>query len=193
MGITVAVSTLSGAWVIASGRADQRVFNSSGLIHAWEFALGMVLAQRYLRDGERIWLAPLRYWLPLAIVGVVVLAALAPYGAIAELLNNPAALAVYGCCLIGVYQFCTRFRLQRIVGTMTWLASVSYEWYLVHGLVIVQLFRLVAPTVLTAKLFVAATSILISLCAAIGFRQFLALLQRSLPWVGRLVPAPRPL
>jgi peptidoglycan/LPS O-acetylase OafA/YrhL len=180
VGTAVAISALFTVAVILSGRADQRVFNSSGAVYLWEFSLGMAMAQRYWTHGERFWDAPLTILLSLAAIGMALQAALSWRGGpVAELLNNPASMLGYGCVVILAYRACLAAPLNSVAALMHWLSGVSYELYLVHGLIITRCFRVLAPARPAAQLLVALEGVLLSLLVAAAFQRLLSTSSRK--------------
>ena len=135
------ISALFTAYVIATGRADLRIFNSSGLVHLWEFALGMIAGQRFGTRDERFWEAPIRWVLPVTCVSITVQAVLSIWGgSVGELLNNPASLVGFGGVVILAYRTCLARGWNAITALIDWTGEISYSLYLVHGVIITRLF-----------------------------------------------------
>ncbi len=185
----VVVSSLFMAFVIASGRADLRIYNSCGVVFLWEFALGMVAGKRFCRQGARFWEAPLRWVLPLTVIGMALQAAMALRGGdVGELLNNPASLVGYGGFVILSFRGCQAMGWDALRTAIDWVGEISYSLYLVHGLVITRLFWLISPTSLEQQVFVSIAGIAFSLFAAVVF-EFLLKLPNTM-WSPRILPSP---
>ena len=168
--LSALISSFFTAFVIASGRAELRVFNGCGLIYLWEFSLGMIAGQRYVSRGERFWEMPWRWLLPATVVGLVAQAALSIWGGpTGELLNNPASLVGYSGVLIMAYRVCQSLRRSVLVTWTQRIGEISYPLYLVHGVIITRLTWWLAPIGLWPQLTVAAVTIGISIASAGAF------------------------
>lgn len=123
---------ISLGWMVftaATGLHSQRVWGSFFLQYLWEFALGMVLAERFHRDA----LPELR--LPLPAAALVTAGALGVYGLMA--LRGGALAAfndVFGAVAIcGI--FWLAYRVKWLRPALLAAGGISYELYLLHLLV----------------------------------------------------------
>lgn len=124
---------LSVCWwifVACIGKCDERVWNSFFLQYLWEFALGMEVAA-YLNSGKDI---VIKKWALLicSVLGVGLQMVMALCGGNLKLFNDIPALIGYGSLVLLLYSMgsdiCNRM--------IQWISRISYEWYLVHILVL---------------------------------------------------------
>lgn len=109
------------------GLGEERIFSSFFLQYLWEFALGMIIADR-LYEGNNIKIHT-SVILILALVGILLEALTGLKGDWLKSFNDVPALFGYGALGLLLYQG----NLLRKIGV--WIGNISYEWYLVHMLV----------------------------------------------------------
>ncbi len=131
----LAVSLLWGALLIYTGKDFYRDWTSAFFTYLWEFCLGMLLAERWLRRGTEFWNIPMGYLLLLAAGGLALYGLLAlKFGVYGRVLNDIPALFGYTSLAILLYRlgipFVNRFMLTT--------EKISYPLFLIH-LFILQL------------------------------------------------------
>ena len=136
--LTCGISLAWTALTVATGMADERIWNSFFLQFLWEFALGMCMAEAH-REGklteER---CRLRYLIPVTAVSLVLFGISGLWGGTVLKATNDlfSTLAFGGVCVL----IC---RIRPLRPLWRWINSFSYEWYLTHFLVMVALYRLI--------------------------------------------------
>lgn len=146
--------------------SHMRVFNSAAFQFIWEFALGFVLAEQLYKG--RSWKLSLPVLAILAVLGIGVQAFLALSADSLKLFNDIPALVGYTSLALLLGQIPLVYQLG------TWLATVSYEFFLLHMLVINTLFHVIKPHGLLMEGIVAVLSLGASIVVAILYRRLLA-------------------
>ncbi|MFT5702555.1 MAG: peptidoglycan/LPS O-acetylase OafA/YrhL [Desulforhopalus sp.] len=120
-----------------SGLADQRVVNSFFLQYLWEFSMGIVLADMYIKNKYRFWKVNIAISFLLCVIGVGVTGVLAIKGGrVGKSFNDLFSLVGIFSSSVLCYWFLENYfkygkRLILFIG------SVSYELYLLHMVVFV--------------------------------------------------------
>lgn len=146
-------------WIIIfqCGLVEERVLSSFFLQYLWEFALGMIIADKlYERNHIKFHTASI---LIMALCGVLLEALAGLKGGWLKSFNDIPALFGYGALGLLLYQSA----LLRTIGV--WIGNISYEWYLVHMLV----FSVVLST--CQNMLISAAAFLVSIGAAYGYNK----------------------
>ncbi len=168
--ISLAFMTLT----IVSHHSDERVLSSSCIVYLWEFALGMVAAKRFVGTGKAFWQLPGRHILPWTALGLVMTVALAHFGGSqGRLLNNPCSLLGYGGLVILAFQASGHGRQLGLRNYLVGFSAISYETFLVHGLVVELIFQLLDPPSALAKLLLGGVAFSASILAGQTFARLL--------------------
>ena len=137
--VALAISLLWSSLVGFLGYEELRPWGSFFLQYLWEFCLGMWIAERYLKAGEKglLDIRSYKWWWLLAgaIGGMGLSAFMAWNGGILKLYNDIPSLVGYLSVLLLIYKLCVRL----INGFFVWASSFGYELYLAHSLVFVVL------------------------------------------------------
>lgn len=132
--IALAISLSWSLLVIALGKEYQRVWNSFFLQYLWEFALGMVMAERLL-GKTRKGIPELNgtYFLAMGIVNCLIYAFLSLMGGqTGKMLNDVFALAGYSFIAIWFY----RLGLRPVNRFLIFVGRISLSVFLWHMLII---------------------------------------------------------
>lgn len=144
--VPVVVSLIMGlcwaTWVAWLGKEDMRVWGSFFLQYLWEFVAGMALALIYKKNPSSLKVPSV---FVLAVVGIPMLAVTGyagMKGGFLKMYNDvPSLLAYLSVALLA-------YRLAALRHFFSFTSKFSYEWYLVHILVFVCVFRLLGHTTL---------------------------------------------
>lgn len=124
-------------WILTAylGKGEERVWNSFFLQYLWEFVLGMEIAG-YLKDGGTI---EIKRWqlIVTAAVGLSLQMVMAIADGNLKLFNDIPALMGYGALVLFIYSL----PIGCIRKGINFAARISYEWYLVHIVVFVCVFK----------------------------------------------------
>lgn len=113
------------------GVADTRVFGSFCLQYLWEFALGMVLAERHMQRQEELWGMRKAGLLALAVGGLGLMAVMAlKWGAVGKAFNDLPASIGYMATAALAYRMTTTWAPAK--NAVVFVGKVSYELYLLH-------------------------------------------------------------
>ncbi|MBR4474199.1 MAG: acyltransferase [Oscillospiraceae bacterium] len=129
---------ISMAWWIlmeATGLGEYRIWGSFCFQYLWEFTLGMAAAE-YLMNRESIRI-PIWLLLTAAAVGLGLQAIMAMQGGWAAAFNDIPSLIGYGSAALLLYTFGKRI----IRPLFLKIDTISYEWFLVHTIVIARFYR----------------------------------------------------
>ena len=165
---------VSLAWTVftvVAGLAEERIWNSFFLQFLWEFALGMLLAERYREGKLREDLCALKVVIPVTVVSFGLFAASGLFGgAVLKAFNDVFSTFAFGgvCVLI--------FRLRFLRPLWRWINSFSYEWYLTHFLVMVVLY-LVFPASL--NLLAGGLTLLLGAVISLGLSRLMPYFYRK--------------
>ena len=132
--------TLSVAWWIftaVTGLNSERVWGSFFLQYLWEFAVGMVIAERLIQGKD----IRIKKWILLfvGVVGIGLAGVLKIIGGPGEAVNDVFAACGYASIALLIYSF----GANAVNGAFYWLSSISYEWYLLHMLVLTLVINMV--------------------------------------------------
>lgn len=134
--LSIIISLLWATIVGILGKQADRAWGSFFLQYLWEFVLGMKLAEMYRRAPEKNSVPSFAMLLLGATVGVIITGLMGKYGGIFKLYNDIPSLLGYICIALLVY----KISIPIINKIFVYTNQISYEWYLVHGLII-QMFR----------------------------------------------------
>ena len=134
--------SISVAWWIftgITGLCNERIWGSFFLQYLWEFALGMMIAQR-LEEGESIEYNRKSLFL-IAVIGITIAAIASLKGGVLNTFNDLFAMSGYLSLSLFIYLF----EYNWIRKLFLFISSISYELYLVHVLVFKIIFTII-PT-----------------------------------------------
>ena len=157
MGVSVAW------WVLcyATGMSRERIWGSFCLQYIWEFALGMVLAEK-LSSGKEYRL-DVRLLLALAVVGIGLQAGMAMLSETLNVFNDVPAMIGYASLALLLYP------IPLVRQIFTKMSVFSYEYYLVHILVFATLFHLINPQGLALQCLTGAAAVAAALGIGYGY------------------------
>lgn len=122
---------VSMGWIILIlliSKEDYRTWNSFFLQYLWEFNLGMILAEIYLKRNE-FWTIKTKYLALIAAIGLLIYGLLAiQLENIGKLINDIPALIGYTCFAILIFNL----RIKLINNFLLFTGAISYSLYLVH-------------------------------------------------------------
>jgi peptidoglycan/LPS O-acetylase OafA/YrhL len=131
----LSISIAWGILLIATGRDFYRNWTSAFFTYTWEFCLGMLCAERLLRNGYKFWEIPKTTLLLLALGGIGLYGLLAlKFGVYGRVLNDIPALFGYTSLALLLY----RLDLPWINRFILTTEKISYPLFLIH-LFILQL------------------------------------------------------
>lgn len=158
-------------WILCyvTGWGQSRIWGSFCLQYIWEFALGMVLAEKL--NGGKKYEPDIRLLLVLAVAGIGVQAGTALLSPTLNVFNDIPALIGYASLALLVYP------IPLVRKLFTKLSAFSYECYLVHVLVFSTAFHLLAPRGLAMQFFVGVLAV----AAAIAVGYGVYMLQQMIP------------
>lgn len=146
--VAMALSLLWWLTVSALGKGDLRTWNSFFLQFLWEFALGMVLADRVRSTGKEkqnaipgiregvFWTYPWYWYLPAGLFfTATMVAAILKMGETGRVFNDIPALLGYTALSVFIYRVGESY-LPPIDRFFRWVGGFSFSLYLVHVLVL---------------------------------------------------------
>lgn len=136
LAIAVIISVCWWIFTAAVGINTERVWGSFFLQYLWEFALGMVLAEKAEQGTTiRLYIAGLVF---ASVFGLGLAAVTGLKGGVLRTFNDIPALAGYGAFALLVYSI----HVNWVRRGFLWVSQISYELYLVHILVFSVIFTL---------------------------------------------------
>jgi peptidoglycan/LPS O-acetylase OafA/YrhL len=127
--LTMALSVCWWGFIAFADMSDERILSSFFLQYLWEFALGMVVAEK-LKLGENIECNRFQLVI-IAVFGIAVAAVAALKGGILTTFNDIFAASGYLALALFVYSLNNKM----IIHIILFVSTISYELYLVHILV----------------------------------------------------------
>jgi peptidoglycan/LPS O-acetylase OafA/YrhL len=131
--------TITMIWigiVLFAGKQDLRTWNSFFPQYLWEFMLGMVMA-KWAASGKYFWNMPIKYLIPISLLGMALYAALAlKFGSIGKLTNDIPALFGYTGFALLLY----RLQINRFNRFVLFAGDRSYSLFLTHFLIQILVF-----------------------------------------------------
>lgn len=153
-------------WIVCYvlGVTDIRVWSSFCLQYIWEFALGIIVAEK-LHDGKvyrvnKIVLAIV------AVVGIGLQAGLALGSGALKVFNDIPALFGYSSLAIVL------MNIRFVKKVCKFISKFSYEFFLVHMLVITTIFHFVNPQGLVSQCATGLIALLLALLVGYGYNRF---------------------
>jgi peptidoglycan/LPS O-acetylase OafA/YrhL len=147
--------------------SQEIVNNSVFLQYLWEFNLGIVLADRFLTNGEKFWNKNEALIVPIAILGIGLMAFLSLKGGIVgQIFNDVPASIGYVAIVILAYRI--TFKISMFSYIISYVGIISYELYLFHMFIYALLntlflkFLNISPSVLMTFLIILPVSICIA-------------------------------
>ena len=136
------VASLLWSTVVAClGLQDKRIWNSFFLQYFWEFILGMLLAKIYNRRSFDSTDIKFRLLLPVCFICILITGITGIKGGIWKVYNDiPSMLGYLSAALI-------LYKLKIFNKFFIYTNKFSYEWYLVHIVVFVSTYHLLAHIV----------------------------------------------
>lgn len=171
-------------WIVISllDLAHLRVYNSFFLQYLWEFNLGIVLSEQYLKNGKSFWNLSIFVLAPLAIAGLTLMALMVSKGGrLGQTFNDIPASLGYTCLTATMYILLSK--VNTIRSLVAYTGKISYELYLLHMISFLLFNRFIfhlfgiTENIFTALLFILPISILIARC----FAAIIRLINSSLP------------
>jgi len=141
---------LSISWwcvVVVLEKGGMRTWNSFFLQFLWEFALGMVLAERYRSNKPfgAFWTHPIwQYLLAGVFFSALMVWMVQKWGPAGKIFNDIPAMIGYTALSLLVYRVLAALA-PRILRLFLWAGGFSYSIYLVHILVLELCERLIPP------------------------------------------------
>lgn len=129
------VSVLWWILTFVVGIADERIFGSFFLQYLWEFAFGMVLADKFIHNGKLE--IKKKYLYLTAIIGTILYGVLAFSSEVLKIFNDIPSMFGYISIALILYN------LSFVKNIFTKMSVYSYELYLVHMLIFAMVFRFV--------------------------------------------------
>lgn len=131
--ISLLISIVYWVLITVLNVSHLRVCNSFFLQYLWEFNLGILLAERYLKCGEVFWnkrisVLLLYSMLGLGLMGIMVLKG----GRLGQTFNDLPASIGYLCLTSASYILISN--VQQILSFFIYVGKISYELYLIHML-----------------------------------------------------------
>lgn len=161
---------LSLLWATAVGLLDKqsdRAWGSFFLQYLWEFVLGMKLAELYHRNPDVILIPSYKFLSFAVVIGVCLTGMMGKIGGMMKLYNDIPSLLAYLSLALLIYKLSVPFVNQFFVHINT----ISYEWYLVHGLTF-KAFRSILKTCMPTPLAL-LTCLLLSYIFALCYSWFI--------------------
>lgn len=128
-------------WIIISfyNISDKRIFNSFFLQYIWEFNIGIILADSYLRKKKYFWEHNNIILALFSIIGIATMGFMAINGGrLGKTFNDIPASIGYFCLSALAFSICKKyFGLLKTI--LSYIGKLSYELYLVHMLVFILL------------------------------------------------------
>ncbi len=132
--ISMIISLSWPLWVIYLGKEAERVWNGFFLQYLWEFALGMIIAEKIFKK-ETLYIAQLRsaHLLLIGITSCTIYAFLAiKGGSIGKITNDVFVLFGYSALAVWLY----KLDLKLINSLFIFIGNISLSVYLLHMLVL---------------------------------------------------------
>lgn len=130
--ISLLISISWSVLVAYLGNESMRVWNSFFLQYLWEFAVGIVLAERYLRKKLNVKLSNLQI-LGVSILGCFFYALIAlKGGSVGRLFNDIPALLGYSALAVWLF----RIQIKPINKFLLYVGEVSFSLFLIHILIL---------------------------------------------------------
>ncbi|MDR1503316.1 MAG: acyltransferase [Prevotella sp.] len=161
--ISLTWSTLVGL----IGKEEERIWNSFFLQYLWEFSLGLVIAKAYFKGKFKIQKPKLWHLIVISILSLAIFGFMGIKGGIFKLYNDVPSLIAYLSLALLIYYLSVKWINKFFIYTNTF----SYEWFLVHMLIIscvLHYFKDLFPLVVSASL-----AFMLSYITAIGYHKLL--------------------
>ena len=129
---SIGISILWSTFTFIVGVYEERVWNSFFLQFLWEFCLGMKIAEAYVIDPSQTIIPKIKTLLPVCIVTMILTGLMGWIGYPWKLYNDFFSLTAFLTLALIVFSF----RIPWLNGFMIYTNRFSYEWYLVHLLVL---------------------------------------------------------
>ena len=157
-------------WIVTyiSGLCEERIWASFFLQYLWEFAFGVCIAE-HLYSGRQI---KVRRWLILllAAAGLVLYAMMALRSDLLRTFNDIFSVIGYGGLVLFIYSL----GIGPFNRLILWFSKISYEWYLVHILIITVIFELFSPQTLGMSVIAALAALPLTVIAAYLYNREIA-------------------
>ena len=172
--ICLALSALWWVFTYVAGISGIRIWASFFLQYLWEFALGMCIAE-HLSSGGSIKVRRLAI-LIVSLVCIAVNGIMALSADALKTFNDIFSVFGFGCLVIFIYSLGIGW-FNRL---MLWFSKISYEWYLVHILLITVIFEIADPQTLGSSIIAGLVSLPITIAAAYFYNKAISLVSGKL-------------
>ena len=158
-------------WVLITvfNVAHLRVVNSFFLQYLWEFNLGIVLAERYLKGGELLWSKSRFVLILITISGIGLMAIMVLKGGrLGQTFNDMPASIGYLALTSLLYSIIKKIEVLK--NFFTQIGKISYPLYLTHNAVFLLIngflvkFNILTSSIFTSLLIILPSSILLAIC-----------------------------
>ena len=151
LGLGVFISLSWSVFVAMIGKDDIRVWNGCFIQYLWEFCLGMVLAERYLKKGYKFWEISNIKLFGITAISLILFALLVfKFGKIGKLFDDIPALFSYAGVSLLIFNFSPEALKQFFYKT----GDISYSLYLYHIVTLLLVFHF-APSIGVVGLIIA--------------------------------------
>lgn len=155
-------------WIVCYllGVSDIRVWSSFCLQYIWEFALGFIIAEK-LHEGKVFKFHKILL-VVVAVVGIGMQAGFAMTSDALKLFNDIPALLGYSSLALALMNIGFIKLLCKLI------SKFSYEFFLVHILVIETVFNFIKPEGLLYQCIIGLVALLLSLIVGFGYNKFIS-------------------
>ena len=172
--ICLALSALWWVFTYVAGISGIRIWASFFLQYLWEFALGMCIAE-HLSSGGSIKVRRMAI-LIVSLVCIAVNGIMALSADALKTFNDIFSVFGFGCLVIFIYSLGIGW-FNRL---MLWFSKISYEWFLVHILLITVIFEIADPQTLGSSIIAALVALPITIAAAYFYNKAISLVSGKL-------------
>jgi len=160
------ISITWGIFVVQSGHANERNWNSFFLQFLWEFLLGMVLASWWYRGKQKQ--LSTSTWFILGLTGMALYALLAlKMGQTGRLFNDIPALIGYSSFAIFLY----RMEIHKLNDFFRFTGEISFSLYLTHVLIFLSLKYLLESNGISNGFIMLSTALFLSYLASYYYQK----------------------
>ena len=164
LGIFLSISVCWWFFCYIVGNANERIWCSFCLQYIWEFALGFVIADE-LAKGKIYKISNL-FLLIVAVTGIGIQSGMAMTSGALKVLNDIPALLGYTSLAFLL------MNVSLINKGATWLATMSYELFLVHVLVFQTIFYFVEPQGLLFQCIIGSGALIVAIVISFLYHLF---------------------
>jgi len=151
--------------------SSQRVFGSFFLQYLWEFNLGYLLVEKYIKNGFIFWDSPSVNYLVITIASYLIMGLMVFFGgSFGKAFNDiPSLLGItsLACFTYGILQ-----RAKHLISFFCFIGKISYEVYLIHLLVFMLIMKYFAIWMHSSPVLLISISVTITILLAMPFSAF---------------------